>query len=200
MIIVSHFDNFGSDSLNSSEIIAKSIKEKRDDIYIVGLPTVFQKSGEILIKEIEANRPDLIIMLGQAGGRSALSIEKIAINLMEASIKDNEGNKPSSEPVVAGGPDGYFSTLPVTEMIGRLRSEKIPGYISYSAGTYVCNCLMYQVMNYIKSMEKPPLAGFIHIPYLPVQVLDRPGVASTCSAILEKALEIIIDTSMEKRK
>ena len=196
MILVSHFDSFGTDNSNSSETIAGLLKERTNEIRVIDLPTVFLKSGDLLIEAIEETHPELIIMLGQAGGRSAVSIEKVAINSMDSRIEDNEGNRPKGIPIDKDGPAGYFSTLPIEEIVGALRESVLPGYVSFSAGSFVCNCLMYQVLNYLSSIDKPSPAGFIHIPYLAEQVIDRPGTPWVGTDYVLKTLYTVIRTSL----
>ncbi|MDI3524217.1 pyroglutamyl-peptidase I [Kosmotoga sp.] len=192
MILLSHFDAFGEDNENSTEILLSTFKN-RNNVQVVKLPTVFKKSGEILIKEIEEAKPSAVIMLGQAGGRTAVTPEKVAINIMDARIKDNEGNKPCDEPIIEGGPTAYFSTLPVREITEKLRKNGIPATISYTAGTFVCNSLFYQIMHYISENALDIRAGFIHFPYLHRQVAGRPQIPSMGLIEMQRAMEIILD-------
>lgn len=192
MILLSHFDAFGEDSENSTEILLSTFKT-RNNVQVVKLPTVFKKSGEILTKEIEKIKPSVVIMLGQAGGRTAITPEKVAINIMNARIGDNEGNKPCDEPVVEGGPNAYFSTLPVREITEKLRKNRIPAAISYTAGTFVCNSLFYQIMHYLSENGLDIKAGFIHFPYLHRQVVPKPQIPSMGLAEMQRAMEIILD-------
>jgi len=192
VVLLSHFDAFGEDRENSTEILLSNFKT-RDNVQVVKLPTVFRKSGEILIKEIEKTKPSAVIMLGQAGGRTAVTPEKVAINIMDARIEDNEGNKPCDEPVVEGGPTAYFSTLPVREITKKLRKNGIPAAISYTAGTFVCNSLFYQIMHYLSENDLNIRAGFIHFPYLHQQVAERPQIPSMGLIEMQRAMEIILD-------
>lgn len=121
------------------------------------------------------NKPDAIISLGQAGGRSCISIERVAINVDDAKIADNDGNKPIDKFIFEDGENAYFSTLPIKAMVEAIKAAKIPAEISNSAGTYVCNHLMYGILYKINKERLNIRAGFIHLPYIPSQVIEQPG-------------------------
>ena len=131
------------------------------------LIVVFGAAGEAALAAAARLRPDAVVCVGQAGGRAGVTPELVAVNLRSARIPDNAGNAPMDEPVVPGGPDGLFSTLPVEEMAARVRALGLPASVSYSAGTYVCNDLMYTVLHHFAGTGVR--AGFIHVPFLPEQ-------------------------------
>ena len=169
------------ESINGAEIIKLEI------------PTVFSKAGNMIIEKIEEINPDAVISIGQAGGRATITPEFVGINFVNARIPDNEGEKPI-DTISEYGPDGIFSTLPVELMVERMKAEKIPASISYTAGTYVCNHVLYTVLEFIKSNKLNIKAGFIHVPYIPSQVLDKPvGTPSMDLNLIAKGLELSIE-------
>ena len=131
-------------------------------------------------------------MIGQAGGRAQVTPERVAINISDASIDDNEGNRPSDEPIESGAPTAYFSSLPIKKIVEKLKDEGIPAAVSNSAGTFVCNHLMYGVLNHIEKNGLETVAGFIHIPYLPEQVENKENMPSLPLDVSVKAVEIAV--------
>ncbi len=164
-VLISAFDPFAGEQTNISETVLKEfIPEENIQLRKLFLPTVFGKSSDMLLKAIEDFNPDLTLCLGQALSRSRYSIEKVAINLEDARIKDNEGNRPQSSRIVKGAPDGFFSNLPVNNILTQLHEEDISSEISYSTGTFVCNHVFYRLMHHIWENESNMKGGFIHIP------------------------------------
>lgn len=188
-ILLTGFDPFGKDKINPSIELVKKVEEKIDkaQIFKLEIPTVFKKSGEILEENIKKIRPDVILCIGQAGGRSSISVERIAINIDDARIDDNDGKKPIDKKIRDDGENAYFSNLPIKKIVEEIKKENIPAEISNSAGTFVCNHLMYEAL-YLAKKYKNIRAGFIHIPYLPEQVLNK---ANTPSMDLENSLKAI---------
>ena len=141
------------------------------------MPTEFVRSGAVRRDALAAERPDAVLCVGQAGGRAAITPERVAINLMDARIPDNAGFQPVDQPVVPGGPDAYFATLPVRRMAETIEKAGIPAQISNTAGTYVCNCLLYTLLH-TAAVEYPGMpGGFIHVPYVRIPVfLQRAAV------------------------
>ena len=142
-------------------------------VRVAELPVDRFKAVEAAFEAMQEYKPDLMIMLGESGGRYRIAPERIAINVDDFRIPDNAGNKPVDEPIVEGGPAAYFSTLPVRAIRDRLVEARIPAAISNSAGTYLCNRLFYSVMHFIATRELPARAGFIHLPYMHDQVLEK---------------------------
>lgn len=175
-ILLTAFDPFGGEKINPAQEALKKIQSPSTNQELIKLvvPTVFGLSIQTVCDAIQKHQPDVVICIGQAGGRPAITIEQIAINLIDASIPDNQGNQPTDQPVSAGGPDGYFSTLPVKNMVNAVRGSGIPASVSYSAGTFVCNQLMYGVLHYLHHNFPQTRGGFIHIPYLPAQTVSIP--------------------------
>jgi pyroglutamyl-peptidase len=136
------------------------------------LPCVFGTALDVLRESIAGVKPDIVIAVGQAGGRSEISLERVAINVDDASIRDNAGNQPVDTPVAADGPAAYFTTLPVKAIVKALRLRGFPSGVSQTAGTFVCNHVFYGLMH--QAVGQPVKAGFIHVPFLPEQAADRP--------------------------
>ena len=159
------------------------------------MPTVFGKAGEVLKKAVEQYRPDAVVCVGQAGGRAAITPEMIAVNIMDARIPDNAGNKPCHELIIKEGREAYFSTLPVKDIEKNLNENGIPSAVSYHAGTFVCNYLMYCLMNLIDTKYPNMRGGFVHVPYSTEQVKNRetPMPSMELNEIT-RGLEIIAET------
>lgn len=196
-ILITGFDAFGGEKINPASLILDKIGDEIDGHKVekLLLPTKFVGSADILEKKIAQTRPDIIISLGQAGGRSEITVERVAINIADASIADNDGKMPIDEKIRWDGENAYFSTLPIKAIVENLRKEEIPASVSNSAGTYVCNFIMYNDL-YFADKYKNISAGFIHVPYLPAQVLDKRNMASMSLENMVKAVEIIIKTSI----
>lgn len=197
-ILITGFDAFGGEKINPASLILDKLGDEIDGHKLekLLLPTKFVGSADILEKKIIQTRPDIIISLGQAGGRTDITVERVAINIADASIADNDGKMPIDEKIRWDGENAYFSTLPIKAIVENLRKDQIPASISNSAGTYVCNFIMYNDL-YFADKYKNISAGFIHVPYLPAQVLDKRNMASMSLENMVKAVEIIIKTSAE---
>jgi pyroglutamyl-peptidase len=179
-ILITGFDPFGGEKINPSWEVVKSLPDRISSHQIVKLqiPTVFHESFGILKARWETEQPDCVLSVGQAGGRSGLSVERTAVNLDDARIPDNRGNSPVDNPVVPGGPDGYFSNLPVKAMVQASNRKGVPAELSYSAGTFVCNHIMYQILHRINSVCPGVKGGFVHVPFLPEQAAGKGAVPS----------------------
>ena len=147
-VLVTGFDPFGGEKVNPAYEAVKLLPDTiaGAEIIKIEIPTVFTRSAEVLEEAIQKYRPDVVLDVGQAGGRSCMTVEKVAINLKEARIPDNDGEQPFDEPIREDGETAYFSTLPVKAMVENMRAHGIPAHISYTAGTYVCNCIMYNAL------------------------------------------------------
>lgn len=196
-ILITGFDAFNGEKINPSSLILERLADNIDSHKIekLILPTAFYKVQDLIEEKILAYKPDIIISLGQAGGRSEITVERVAINIADASISDNDGKKPIDEKIHLDGENAYFSSLPIKAIVENLRQAEIPAAVSNSAGTYVCNFVMYNDL-YLAEKYNDMSAGFIHVPYLPAQVLDKRGVASMSLEEMVKAVEIIIKTSI----
>lgn len=168
-ILLTGFEPFAGEPINPSWEAVKALADYRQSVVSLMLPCVFDKSLEILGDVARAIEPDIILAVGQAGGRSGISLEKVAINLNDARIADNAGNRPIDTPVIADAPNAYFSTLPIKRLTQALKARQIDAHVSYTAGTYVCNHVFFGARHLAESLSQKPLAGFVHIPFLPEQ-------------------------------
>lgn len=202
-ILITGFDPFGNDTINPSYEAVKLLPDKILDAEIIKLeiPTVMIKSIDTVIEKIKVTEPDVVINVGQAGGRFTITPEKVAINLNDFRIPDNEGNQPSDQAIVIGGENAYFTTLPIKAMVKKMKESGIPASVSYSAGSFVCNHIMYGVLHHINQNKLPIRAGFIHIPFMNEQVLDRqPAPAMNLKDLafgLEKAIEAVVENDTD---
>lgn len=168
-LLVTGFDPFGGESVNPAREAVLRLPDAVGGYEITKLeiPTVFGLAAETVLQAAEELRPHAILCVGQAGGRSAVTPEVVAINLREASIPDNAGNIPVNTPVIENAPAAYFATLPVRDMVQAVKEKGIPCTLSYSAGTFVCNDLLYTLLHRYRDTDVQ--VGFVHIPYLPEQ-------------------------------
>lgn len=195
-VLVTGFDPFGGEPINPAWESVKELAKIESDQYKVEvrqIPTVFDKSIEHLYAAIEETKPDIVLCIGQAGGRGDLSIERVAINVNDARIADNEGNQPIDTPIVEHGPAAYWSTLPIKSMVHELQQQGIPASISQTAGTYVCNHVFYGLMHYAAENKAAIRGGFIHIPYLPEQAARQSGQPSMALETIVKGLRVAIE-------
>jgi len=210
-VLLTGFDPFGGETLNPSwEAVAAlngaSIAGRR--IVAVRLPTSFARSPRALRAAIRKHAPELIVCVGQAGGRAQISLERIAINIDDARIADNDGAQPVDQPIVRNGPAAYFSTLPIKAMLAAMRKAGVPVEISQTAGTFVCNRVFYALMHALaedgnRLLDSPNdriRGGFVHIPYLPGQAAGQPGAPSLSLEIVIAGLKIMIETALRTRK
>lgn len=182
MILLTGFEPFGGEAVNPSwaaaQLTAAALQAAGHDAAAVELPCVFERSAEVLRNAVGQLKPNLVLCVGQAGGRSKVSIERVAINVEDARIPDNAGNAPIDRPVRVGGPAAYFSTLPIKAGRAAVAAAGIPVEISQTAGTYVCNHAFYVLMDILAGLDGVR-GGFIHVPYSREQGLhhDQPGLA-----------------------
>lgn len=169
-VLITGIEPFESDPTNPSWDIAQALEGTQVDgatIVARQLPCVFGVANEKLVEAIEETSPALVLSLGLATGRTEISVERVAINVIDARIPDNAGNQPVDTPIVADGPAAYFSTLPIKAMVHALREAGVPAAVSQSAGTYNCNHLFYGLMHYIATRAPHIRGGFIHVPTTP---------------------------------
>ena len=172
-LLITGFDPFGGENINPSWEAVKELPDHIGDWQLtkMEIPTVFGAAAGQVIAAAEGLQPNAILCIGQAGGRAAVTPEVVAINLQEARIPDNLGNQPMNIPVVKGGPAAYFATVPVREMVQAIQTANIPAALSYSAGTFVCNDVLYRLLHHFDGTATQ--AGFIHVPYLPQQAKEN---------------------------
>jgi pyroglutamyl-peptidase len=181
VVLVAGFEPFAGESVNPSAEIARSLDgEAIAGHRVVGavLPVSFADAPIALADLLERLRPALVIALGQAGGRSEISLERIAVNLIDARIADNAGLQPIDQAVLEGGPGAYFSSLPVKAMCAAMCELDVPTALSLSAGSFVCNQVFYWLAHLLATEHRGLRGGFIHVPWLPAQLAAHPGEPS----------------------
>ena len=201
-LLLTAFTPFGGESINPALEAVKLVKDKISDLDIVKLevPTVFNKSVKTAIDAMEKERPDFVLCVGQAGGRAGITPERVAINIDDARIPDNEGNQPIDRTIYPDGQNAYFSNLPVKAMVEAIKKAGLTSSLSNSAGTYVCNHLMYGVLYHIDKIYKGMKGGFIHVPYIPEQIVDKPDKPSMPLNDIVRGLEAAISAIAENKE
>ena len=190
-LLITGFDPFGGATVNPSREAVMALPDRIGDWMLTKLevPTVFGQAADRVLTLARELTPDAIICVGQAGGRAAVTPEVVAINLREAAIPDNAGNQPQNTPVVEGGPAAYFATLPVRDMVAAIKAADLPATLSYTAGAFVCNDLLYSLLYEFK--ETDIKIGFIHVPFLPEQAKE--GVPSMALDDIVRGLSAAIE-------
>lgn len=199
-VLLTGFAPFGGEAVNPSWLAVQSLQGRRISghrVVAAQLPTVFGDAPRRLQALVREHRPALVVCVGQAGGRAALSLERVAINLNDARIADNAGAQPIDTPVVAGGPAAYFSTLPVKAMLVTLQRQGLAAEVSQTAGTFVCNQVFYALMHLLATQRglKNTRGGFIHVPWLPEQ-----GTPSMALEELVAGLRLAIRAALTTRQ
>jgi pyroglutamyl-peptidase len=195
--LVTGFEPFGGDRVNPSFEALRLLPSRLGaiDIATRALPVVYGAALTTLREAIAATGPDIVLSVGLAGGRTELSLERVAINVDDARIPDNGGNQPIDRPVVAGGPAAYFATLPIKAAAAALREAGLPASVSNSAGTFLCNHVFYGLMHEAASSSRRFRGGFLHVPYLPSQAARQPGAPSMALEQIVEGIEIILATA-----
>ena len=198
-VLITGFDPFGGEPINPAWEAVKAMKDEIAGATITKLqiPTVVNKSIAKVHEKMLELRPDIIISIGQAGGRFGVTPERVAINVTDARIPDNEGNQPIDEPIFADGDAAYFSNLPVKAMVQEIRNAGYPSTLSNTAGTYICNHVMYGILYYIQKEFPNVRGGFIHVPYAVSQVVNKPATPSMAIADITAALEAAVKAAVE---
>lgn len=193
-ILLTAFDPFGGDKVNPALEAVKIVKDEIAGAEIVKLmvPTVFGKSIDVVAAAMEKEKPDVTFCIGQAGGRFDLTPERVAINYEDGRIADNEGYQPMDKVIFEDGEPAYFATLPVKAMVQAIKAAGIPATVSNTAGTYVCNHLMYGVLYTIDKRGYDMRGGFMHVPFIPEQVVDRPNTPYMGLTDMAKGIEAAI--------
>ena len=199
-LLITGFDPFGGESVNPAFEAVRLLPDEIAGFELrkLEIPTEFIRSGVLLKEALRADRPDAVLCVGQAGGRAAVTPERVAINLMDARIPDNAGYQPIDMPVEPDGPAAYFSTLPVKAIAARIQSDGLPASVSNTAGTYVCNSLLYTLLH-TAALEYPGLhGGFLHVPYAMEQLPGKPSGTFAMplpdiARALTRAIEAIAD-------
>jgi pyroglutamyl-peptidase len=196
-VLVTGFEPFGGSSVNPSEQVARSLEGR----LIAGrrvvariLPVETAGIGDLLRQAFEEERPELVVCTGLAASRTAVSLERVAVNVLDFEQPDNAGEARTNEPILRGGPHARLSPMPIAEILEAWESNGVPGYVSNSAGTYLCNQVLYEALGIAESVSPPVTAGFIHLPYLPEQAIAA-GAGNSPSMSLElmtRAVELAI--------
>lgn len=194
-ILLTGFEPFGGETMNPSYEAVRRLPDTLAGAQLLKLelPVTFAGCGPALEQAVSVWRPDAVLCVGQAGGRAAVTVERVAINLADARIPDNAGAQPADVPVLPGGPAAYFATIPVKAVVRQVRAAGIPCELSYTAGTYVCNALLYHALSLAAGLGKAgpaPLVGFIHLPYAGQQLAGKPaGTPALPLETMTRALE-----------
>lgn len=201
-ILVSGFDPFGGEKINPAIEAVKLLPDEISGAKIikVEIPTVRIKSLQKLEEVIEKEKPDVVLNIGQAGGRTDITVERVGINVDDFRIKDNEGNMPIDEKIKQDGADAYLVKVPIKAMVKKMVENNIPASVSNTAGTFVCNHVCYAMAYLAQTKYKNMKTGFIHIPFLPQQVLDKKNTASMPLETIVKGLTHAIEAVVENKE
>jgi pyroglutamyl-peptidase len=199
-VLLTGFEPFEQETLNPSWEAVRTLdgwKAGHATVHARLVPCVFGDAIETLNRAMDELQPRLVLCIGQAGGRAEFTPERVAINIDDARVPDNNARQPVDVPVVPGAPAAYFSTLPIKAIVRDLRAAGVPASVSNSAGTFVCNHIFYGLMHRIATLRPTGVrGGFIHIPYLPAQAARFPGAPSMSLETLVQALRITVRTAL----
>ncbi len=202
-LLITGFDAFGGESVNpASEVVLELDNMEINGCRMIAreIPTIYGESSEKAKAMIDELEPDVVLHIGQASGTYGIRVERIAHNLDDARIEDNDGNQPVDETISEDGPLAYDITLPTREIVEAVKDEGIPSFLSYSAGTFVCNHVIYSTAHYINENDLPIDYGFIHVPYLPEQAVDKNSRPPSMSKdTIKRALITTIKTITKER-
>ena len=201
-VLITGFDPFGGETMNPAWEAVKLLKDEIGGAQIIKLqiPTVVGKSIQKIHEKMQEIHPDIVISVGQAGGRFGVTPERVAINVTDARIPDNEGNQPIDVPIFEDGDTAYFSNLPVKAMVQAIKHAGYPSVLSNSAGTYICNHVMYGILYYIQKEFPGVRGGFIHVPYATAQVVDKPQTPSMSLTDIAASLEAAVEAAASCEK
>jgi len=200
-IVVTGFAPFGGETENPSRLIARALDGTRiDTILVVGVELpVRTHAVRAALEEVWALAPRILLHLGQAGGRAQISLERVAVNLLDFSLPDEDGERIEDAPVVPGGPAAYFSTLPVRRVLHRLRAAGIPAHLSLSAGAFLCNQVFYLTQDHLAAQDTRTLSGFVHVPFLPGQAAAKgPQTPSLSLETMLAAVRLTLEVAVEE--
>jgi pyroglutamyl-peptidase len=196
-VLLTGFEPFNGATINPAWEAVRSFKGRVDDDYLVEilqLPCVFGQANRVLCGAVDEIRPDIVLCVGQAGGRADLTLERVAINVDDAPIADNGGQQPIDAPIAPEGPAAYFATLPVKAIVGALRERGLQASVSQTAGTFVCNHVFYGLMHHLR--QKEAIGGFMHVPYLPEQAAALEGAPSMPLAQIVEGLKVALEVAV----
>lgn len=197
-ILVTGFEPFGQDNVNPSSELLKKLPSQilTADVIKLEIPVVRWKALDKIREAIKEYSPDVVLSVGQLAGRSDISIERVAINIDDYQMPDNDGNKPIDEPIIKDAPNAYFMSIPIKAIHKKLIENRMPASISNSMGTYLCNHVAYGVANMISEYENIK-SGFIHIPILPEQAINKPKTPSMSLETSTRAIELVTEAIVE---
>ena len=201
-VLLTGFDPFGGESVNPAFEAIKLLPDTiaGAEIVKVEIPTEFTRSISCVEAAIKEHNPDVVIDVGQAGGRAAMTVERVAINCEDcpSGFPDNEGNAPQDEKIYADGPDAYFATIPIKAMVKKMMDNGVPASVSNTAGTYVCNDLMYHLLYQLAHEFPNTRGGFIHVPYATIQ--NHPNMASMTLEEISRGLLLSVEAAIENEQ
>jgi pyroglutamyl-peptidase len=198
--LVTGFEPFGGDAINPSSLAVSRIGDWIGNTVVrtAVLPCSFARSADVLRAAIDEVKPDFVLCVGLAGGRSELCLERVGINVQDARIPDNDARQPIDVPVVQGGPAAHFATLPIKACVAEMRKAGLPAAVSNSAGTFVCNHILYALMDMAATAKRPFRGGFLHVPNVPEMLSAGSTVPSVPVETIVKGIEIIVAVSAER--
>lgn len=198
--LVTGFEPFGGDKINPSSLATNHLKKRISGVTVhtAVLPCSYAHSAGALREAIEEVRPDIVLCVGLAGGRAELCLERVAINVQDARIRDNDGRQPIDKPVVKDGPAAHFSTLPIKACVAEMRKAGLPAAVSNTAGTFVCNHIFYSLLDIAASHPIPMRGGFLHVPYVPEQVARLGAAPSMALDDIVQGIEIVVAVSANR--
>ena len=201
-VLVTGFQPFGKETMNPSFEAVRMLPDEIAGVQIVKeeIPVVFRKGGQAVHEAVRRENPDIVILVGQAGGRAAMTVERVAINCEDcpSGFPDNEGNAPQDEKIYADGPDAYFATIPIKAMVKKMIDNGVPASVSNTAGTYVCNDLMYHLLYQLAHEFPNTRGGFIHVPYATIQ--NHPNMASMTLEEISRGLLLSVEAAIENEQ
>ena len=197
--LVTGFDPFGGENVNASLEAVRRLPARIGALEVITaeLPTSYARALAVLEAAIMGARPEIVLCVGQASERAALCVERVAVNLRDARIADNDGAQPVDLPVVAGGPAAYLATLPVRAAVAALRAAELPAEVSMSAGTFVCNHVFYGLMHLAATGGHAFRGGFLHVPCLPRQVAREKNTPSMALDDIVRGIVIVLEVAGE---
>jgi pyroglutamyl-peptidase len=196
-VLLTGFEPFNGATLNPAWEAVRALKGWVDGdfmVEILQLPCVFGQANRVLCGAVDEIRPDVVIAVGQAGGRADLTVERVAINVDDAPIVDNDGQQPVDAPIAPDGPAAYFASLPVKAMVGAMRERGLRASVSQTAGTFVCNHVFYGLMHHLQGRDVT--GGFVHVPYLPEQAAAFDGAPSMELAQIVEGLKVAVEVAV----
>jgi pyroglutamyl-peptidase len=203
-VLLTGFEPFGGETTNPSWTTVQAVRDAWNtegvSVHARELPVAFDLVGDALLSAIRETEPDIVICVGQAGGTAQIDVERVAINVDDARIPDNTGFQPIDEPIIAGGPAAYFSSLPIKAAVAAISELGIPAVVSQTAGTYTCNHVFYLLMHTLEAEHPGVRGGFVHVPFGPDQVVGtaRPSMqidsmVAAITAVVTATLDTTVD-------